>query len=77
LYIRDLAGSITRPVKELKGFKRVHIEPGNSVQVEFKLNTNDLAFYKSMNEKVIEPGWYNLWIGSDSGSGLLATFKLY
>ena len=45
LYVRDLVGSVTRPVRELKGFRRLRLEPGQKIAVEFKLHTDDLAFY--------------------------------
>lgn len=76
LYTHDLVGSITRPVKELKAFKKVMIKAGESREIEFSLNATDLVFYKSWSEKVIEPGKFNLWIGGDSNSGLMAQFAI-
>jgi beta-glucosidase len=64
LYVRDLVGSVTRPVKELKGFQRVRLEPGQSERVHFELHTDDLAFYNQKMELVTEPGHFHAWIGS-------------
>ncbi len=75
LYIRDRVGSITRPVKELKGYKRLRIERGESVEVEFTLTANDLAFFNG-RATVTEPGWFDLWIGPGSDEGLHAEFLL-
>jgi beta-glucosidase len=73
LYIRDRVGSITRPIKELKGFKRIHIKKGESADVEFTLNGEDLAFF---NGKVTatEPGKFDVWIGTNSDEGLHGEF---
>lgn len=76
LYIRDLVGSIVRPVKELKGFERVDLKAGESKTVEFKLSTNDLAFYGRDLVKKTEPGDFDLWIGSSSKDGLKAQFSI-
>ena len=69
LYVRDLVGSVTRPVKELKAFKRVRVEPGKSVSVEFELPVQELAFYGLDMVKKVEPGKFHLWIAGDSASG--------
>ena len=76
LYVRDLVGSVTRPVRELKGFKRVHMEPGQAVRVEFELHGDDLAFYGRNNELVVEPGEFHVWIGGDSNANLRTHFRL-
>jgi beta-glucosidase len=76
LYVRDLVGSVTRPVRELKGFRRVRIEPGQTVTVEFELHTDDLAFYGRRNELVTEPGEFYLWIGSSSDARLRSEFTV-
>jgi beta-glucosidase len=73
LYIRDRVGSITRPIKELKGFKRIHIKKGESADVEFTLKGEDLAFF---NGKVTatEPGKFDVWISTNSNEGLHGEF---
>lgn len=76
LYIRDLVGSIARPVKELKGFQRVSLKAGESKTVEFKLTADDLAFYGQDLTKKAEVGDFHLWIGTNSQEGLMATFTL-
>ncbi len=76
LYIRDLYGSVTRPVKELKGFRRVSLEPGESRTVEFELSSGDLAFYTADGVWKAEPGDFKLWVGSSSQQGLESGFTL-
>ncbi|MGY0639119.1 MAG: glycoside hydrolase family 3 C-terminal domain-containing protein, partial [Paraglaciecola chathamensis] len=66
LYIRDVFSSVTRPVKELKGFKRVALKAGESKKVTFELPVNLLAFYDAQMRFVVEPGEINLMIGSAS-----------
>ena len=69
LYIRDLVGSVTRPVRELKGFERITIAPGKTVDFVFELNIQDLAFYGKDMIKKVEPGKYQAWIAGNSASG--------
>ena len=66
LYIWDRVGSYTRPVKELKGFRRIHLTPGESHNVTFELTRNDLAFYGPSGEWVAEPGEFMVYVGSSS-----------
>ncbi|QHJ12926.1 Beta-glucosidase BoGH3B [Paraglaciecola mesophila] len=66
LYIRDVFSSVTRPVKELKGFKRVALKAGESKKVTFELPVNLLAFYDAQMRFVVEPGEIKLMIGSAS-----------
>jgi beta-glucosidase len=76
LYVRDLAGSITRPVRELKGFQRVRVEPGHTVKVHFELHTDDLAFYGRDMKLAAEPGEFHAWIGGSSEADLQASFRI-
>lgn len=76
LYVRDMVGSVTRPVKELKGFKRVTLAPGESTQVTFELPVSELAFYGLDMERKVEPGDFTLWIGGDSDCTLSTDFKV-
>ena len=76
LYVRDLVGSISRPVKELKGFRKISLKPGESRRVEFTLTPEDLKFYNFDLEYVNEPGDYNIFIGPNSAEGLKGSFKL-
>ena len=76
LYVRDMVGSVTRPVKELKGFQRVTVAPGESVTVRFELPVQDLAFYGIDMVKKVEPGKFQLWIAGDSASGKPVEFEV-
>ena len=66
LYVRDVVGSVTRPVKELKGFRKVAIPAGQSVEVAFKLSTDDLRFHNINMEYVAEPGEFEVMVGGNS-----------
>ncbi len=76
LYVRDLVGNVTRPVRELKGFKRLRIGARETVTVEFELHTDDLAFYGRNNKLIIEPGEFHLWVGGSSEAELGADFRV-
>lgn len=76
LYVRDLVGSVTRPVRELKGFERVTLAPGETKTVEFNLPVQRLAFYGLDMKKKVEPGDFQLWISGDSASGTPVSFKV-
>ncbi len=76
LYVRDLVGNVTRPVRELKGFKKIRLEPGATIRVEFELHTDDLAFYGRDNTLIVEPGEFNVWIGGSSDADLGAHFRV-
>ncbi|MGN6619494.1 MAG: glycoside hydrolase family 3 N-terminal domain-containing protein [Sphingomonas sp.] len=75
LYIRDVVASRTRPVRELKGFQRVTLAPGEAKRVTFTLKRQDLQFW---GEKgwTVEPGRFDLWIGASSVGGLAGHFEL-
>ena len=75
LYVRDLVGDVTRPVRELKGFKRVRVEPGQSVKVEFELDTDHLAFYGRDNNLIVEPVNFHVWMGGSSEAELRSEFR--
>ena len=76
LYVRDLVGSVVRPVKELKGFQRVTLAPGEVQTVKFELPVSDLAFWNIDMEYVVEPGDFQLWIAGDSASGVPVGFTV-
>ncbi len=76
LYVRDLVGSVTRPVKELKGFQKIRIEPGETIDVTFNLSPDDLAFYGRRMQRVVEPGEFHIWVGGSSEAELMASFRL-
>ena len=76
LYIRDLVGTITRPVKELKGFQKIMLQPGETKTVTFTISANDLKFYNSDLKFVAEPGDFKVFIGGNSQDVKEADFKL-
>lgn len=76
LYVRDLVGSVTRPVRELKGFQTIHLGPGDRRTVSFTLRAEDLAFAGRAMRRVIEPGQFHAWIGGSSETELRTEFSL-
>jgi beta-glucosidase len=77
LYIHDRVASITRPVRELKAFRKVTLGPGQSEIVRFTLRANDLAFYGRDNRLVAEPGTFDVWIApSAEADGVHGSFDL-
>jgi beta-glucosidase len=66
VYTRQLVGSITRPVKELKAFRKIDLEPGESINVAFEIDWQDIAFYDAKSEFVVEPGQFHIFIGTNS-----------
>lgn len=75
LYIRDVAGSITRPVKELKGFQKIDLRPGETKTVTFNITPNDLKFYNYDLKYDWEPGEFQIMIGSNSRDVKSATIN--
>lgn len=76
LYVRDLVGSSARPVKELKGFRRISLAPGESGEYTFELPVQDLAFYGLDMTRKVEPGDFHLWVAGDSMSGEPVSFSV-
>jgi beta-glucosidase len=76
LYTQDVVGSITRPVKELKGFQKVSLSPGESKVVTFKITAEDLKFWNADLKYVAEPGAFKVFIGGNSRDVTEATFTL-
>jgi beta-glucosidase len=76
LYLRDIAASISRPVKELKNFEKVTLEPGQEKVVSFTLSEDDLKFYNAQLKYAAEPGEFRVMIGLDSSAVKEATFNL-
>ena len=69
MYVRDLVSSVTRPVKELKGFRKVHLRPGETTAVELEITPETLSFYDINMEYVVEPGEFVIMVGSSSRDG--------
>ncbi len=76
LYIRDLFASITRPVKELKGFEMVSLNPGETKTISFTLDKETLGFYNNDNEWMIEPGKFEVYVGGSSDTAVESNFEL-
>jgi beta-glucosidase len=76
LYIRDVASSVTRPIKELKGFERVSLRAGEKRRVSFTLAPEQLGFYNREMRFVVEPGTFNVMVGTSSAEGLEASFEV-
>ncbi len=77
LYVSGpVGGSVARPVRELKGFKRVHLKAGQRQMVEFSIRRADLAYYNSRMEFSAEPGNYRAWIAPDSARGTSVEFTV-
>jgi beta-glucosidase len=76
LYIRDLVGSVTRPVKLLKGFQKVFLRPGESTKVTFTITEDMLAFWRKDMTFGAEPGDFHAMVGGSSDTTLQASFSL-
>ena len=76
LYVRDLVGNVTRPVRELKGFQRIRLKPGERRNVSFELDADDLAFYGRDMKRITEAGEFHAWIGGSSEAELRTEFTL-
>ena len=66
LYVRDLVSSVTRPVQQLRGFRKVRLKPGEEQAVEFRLSSEDLAFLDQDLKPVVEPGTFEIMVGASS-----------
>jgi beta-glucosidase len=66
LYVRDEVGSVTTPVKALKGFSRVALQPGESKEISFELGSEALSLWNREMRRVVEPGEFKIMIGSSS-----------
>jgi beta-glucosidase len=75
LYVRDRVGSVTRPVRELKGFQRVELPPGASKRIVFSLSSADLAFCGRDLRRRAEPGSFDVYVGGDSRASCTASFE--
>jgi beta-glucosidase len=76
LYVRDPVASMTRPVKELKGFQRLTLQPGEKRRVDFTLTHDHLAFWNRDMRFVVEPGEFRVMVGSNSRDVIEAKFEV-
>ena len=76
LYLQDVAASVVRPVKELKGFKKVELEPGEEKKVEFAIDEQMLRFLRADGTVGSEPGMFRVWVGDSSQTENVAEFEL-
>ena len=76
LYVRDITGSIVRPVRELKDFVQIELKPKESKTVQFSIPVSELAFYNDKMELKVEPGDFKFWIASNASNGLEGDFKV-
>jgi len=76
LYIHDCVASRVRPVRELKAFRKVMLQPGQSQEVAFTIGAEELAFHGTDGKRVIEPGMFNVWVAPSSIAGESVSFEL-
>ncbi len=76
MYIRDLFGSVTRPVKELKGFQKISLKPGETKTVKFEVSRETLNFWNADMDFTVEPGKFKLWIGGHSATKEFVEFEI-
>jgi beta-glucosidase len=76
LYVRDMAASRTRPLRELKGFERITLQPGEKRRVQFTLSSEHLGFYNREMHFLVEPGEFKVFVGNSSVGGLEASFAV-
>jgi beta-glucosidase len=76
LYTHDVAASITRPARELKGFRRVRLGAGETTTVSFELGSDDLSFFGRDGKRTVEPGLFHAWIGGSSDTEFRTEFRI-
>lgn len=76
IYVQDVVASVARPVRELRGFERISLEPGRSRRVTFTLGPDAFGFLDASMRWVVEPGTFHIWAGTSSTSGLQATLQV-
>jgi len=75
-YVHDRVAPTSRPVRELKGFQRITLKPGEKRTVEFTLNAKDLGSYDAGRHWVVPPGLYDIWIAPSAAEGVHGTFQI-
>ena len=76
LYVQDEVASVTRPLMQLKGFNRITLQPGQRRTLTFTLRSDDLAFYDAAGRRVVESGFFKVFVGTSSASVREARFEL-
>ena len=76
LYLRDMVASTTRPVRELKGFRRIFLKSGESQEIEFTLTPDDLSFCRADMKFAQESGDFKVWVGDNSDALLESAFTV-
>ena len=76
LYVRDLVGSLVRPVRELKDFEKVELQPGETRTVTFRLPAHALAFHDADANEIVEPGEFNVWVAQNAADGTPVSFSI-
>ena len=76
LYIRDVFASVARPIKELKGFELISLNPKEKKTVNFTLTDKELGFYNNTGEFIVEPGLFEVFVGGSSKTALNAKFEI-
>ena len=76
LYIRDSVSSVSRPVKELKDFRRISVAPGETKTVSFQVTPDKLQFYNQDMKRVVEPGEFQVMVGTSSAENLKTRFEV-
>ena len=76
LYVRDLVAEVTRPVRELKGFQRITLQPGESQTVHFAIPVQELGFHGLDMQYKVEPGQFHVWVGPNAAEGLIGEFEV-
>lgn len=75
LYIRDRVASVSRPVRELKGFRKIAVSPGQSAEISFALTDRELGFYNGDGEFIVEPGVFDVFVGGSSTAQMTRSFS--
>lgn len=76
LYIQDVTASLVQPIRQLKGFEKVNLKPGESKNITFTITEKELSFYNEQGKPVTEAGLFNLFIGGNSQATQKASFTL-
>lgn len=76
LYLRDESSERTRPVRELKGFQKISLEPGESREISFNLGSSELGYFGPDRQWIVEPGEFTIFVGKDSNASMQAKFQV-